>query len=556
MALPAPTPRTDQPSSQHSPGPGRWRLWLSRALTALLALFVGLASFRPLFSQIPAMLFFEDDFYYYLKVAQNLAHGVGSTFNGIVSTNGYHPLWFLLLTALSSVTSRPHAILAFVAATLFVSIVAIYILTRRLLTLSGVDLLLASALAVYATAYSMHVLFGGMEVTLTVPLLLLVVLLARRPALLDARPALLAPDPASSVPTWRPFALLGLAASAMILSRLDTLLLAALIFLSVIAHRDLRLRLTSSSLAGLTLGLLPVALYFASNLLLFGTLLPISGAAKQLKTNLLPSSPAWISAYDRPLSQLVNLIPILLAIALLLLPRKRIPERFSAYLALRLSQLDRAVFLPVLAFPFLYIALLSCRSDWQLWGWYLYPYRSAFCVSLVVLCAVPAVRTLLSRPVVNALLALFVLTRLPGLYWPIGGREAIYEAAVDLQQFASTHPGVYAMGDRSGMVAELIPDPVIQTEGLMMDRTFLDSIRQQQSLLSVLARYHVRYYIGTTQQPLRSGCFEAVEPFQAGPASPHMRATLCQSPIATYTHRGYTTLVYDLEPPATSAPQP
>ncbi len=535
-----------------------WRLWLSRTLTALVVLFVGLASFRPLFSRTPAMLFFEDDFYYYLKVAQNLAHGSGSTFNGIVPTNGYHPLWFLLLTAVSFVTSRPHAILVFAASTLFVCVIAIYLLTRRLLTLSGVDLLLSSALAVYATAYSMHVLFGGMEVTLTVPLLLLVVLLARSPALLapspallDSRPALLAPEPLLSAPSWPPFALLGLAASAMILSRLDTLLLAALIFLSALAHQDLRRRITPSALAALALGLLPVALYFASNLLLFHTLLPISGAAKQLKTNLLPSSPAWISAYDRPLSQLVNLIPILLAIALLLLPRKRIPERLSTSLSPRLSPMERAVFLPVLAFPFLYIALLSCRSDWQLWGWYLYPFRSAFCISLVVLLALPVVRTLLSRPVVTVLLALFVLTRLPGLHWPTGGREAIYEAAVDLQQFASTHPGVYAMGDRSGMVAELIPDPVIQTEGLMMDRTFLDSVRQQQPLLPVLARYHVRYYIGTTQQPLPpSGCFNAVEPFQAGPASPHMRAQLCQPPVATYAHRGYTTLVYDLNPPS------
>lgn len=531
------------------PSQAPWRLWLSRALTTLLVLFVGLASFRPLFSRIPAMLFFEDDFFYYLKVAQNLAHGAGSTFNGIVPTNGYHPLWFLLLTVLSSVTSRPRAILAFVAATLFVSIIAIYLLTRRLLTLSGVDLLLSSALAVYATAYSMHVLFGGMEVTLTVPLLLLVVFLARSPALLAPSPSLLPDNPSPSVPSWRPFGLLGLATSAMILSRLDTLLLAALIFLSVIAHRDLRRRLTPTSIAGLAIGLLPVPLYFASNLLLFHTLLPISGDAKQLKTNLLPSSPAWISAYDRPLSQLANLVPILLAIALLLISRKRIPERLSAYLSPRLSQMDRAIFLPVLAFPFLYIALLSCRSDWQLWGWYLYPYRSAFCISLVVLCALPAVRALLTRPVVTTLLALFVLTRLPGLHWPTAGREAIYEAAVDLQQFALTHPGIYAMGDRSGMVAYLIPGPVIQTEGLMMDRTFLDAIRQRQPLLSVLARYHVRYYIGTTQQPLPSGCFEAVEPIQAGPASPHMRATLCQPPVATYTHRGYTTLVYDLEAP-------
>ncbi len=530
------------------PSQAPWRIWISHALSVLLVLFVALASFRPLFSSTPTMLFFEDDFFYYLKVAGNLAHGAGSTFNGIVPTNGYHPLWLLLLTAVSFFTSNLHTILAFVASTLFLCTVSIYVLTRRLLTSSGVEILLSSALAVYATAYAMHVIFGGMEVTLTVPLVLLVVHLARRPDLLGGGP--------------KPFALLGLATSAMILSRLDTLLLAALILLSVLNHGELRRQLRPRSLAALALGLLPVFLYFASNLLLFHTLLPVSGAAKQLKTNLLPSSPAWISAYDRPLSQLVNLLPILVAIALLLLHRKPSPtealtrpSHTPAPLSLSLSALDRAVFLPALAFPFLYIALLSCRSDWQLWGWYLYPFRSAFCVSLVVLCALSAVRELLSRPAAIGLLALFVLTRLPGLHWPTAGREAIYEAALDLQTFSATHPGVYAMGDRSGMVAYLVPNPVVQTEGLMMDRNFLDAIRRGDSLHPVLARYGVRYYIGTSHPPV-TGCFQAVEPSQAGPASPHMHDQFCAPPLATYLHRGYQTLVYDLDASSESESRP
>lgn len=34
-----------------------------------------------------------EDGYYYLKVAQHMAHGLGSTFDGLDLTNGYHPLW-------------------------------------------------------------------------------------------------------------------------------------------------------------------------------------------------------------------------------------------------------------------------------------------------------------------------------------------------------------------------------------------------------------------------------------------------------------------------------
>lgn len=43
--------------------------------------------------------FFLDDAYFYMKTALNFSRGVGSTFDGMNSTNGYHPLWFLLLSA-------------------------------------------------------------------------------------------------------------------------------------------------------------------------------------------------------------------------------------------------------------------------------------------------------------------------------------------------------------------------------------------------------------------------------------------------------------------------
>ena len=44
----------------------------------------------------PNNWFVRDDAYYYFKVAQNIAEGHGSTFDGINITNGYHPLWMLV----------------------------------------------------------------------------------------------------------------------------------------------------------------------------------------------------------------------------------------------------------------------------------------------------------------------------------------------------------------------------------------------------------------------------------------------------------------------------
>jgi hypothetical protein len=44
----------------------------------------------------PNFWFKRDDAYYYFKVAQNITEGLGSSFDGINLTNGYHPLWMLI----------------------------------------------------------------------------------------------------------------------------------------------------------------------------------------------------------------------------------------------------------------------------------------------------------------------------------------------------------------------------------------------------------------------------------------------------------------------------
>ncbi|NLE75323.1 MAG: hypothetical protein GX605_01050, partial [Chloroflexi bacterium] len=81
------------------PQPQRWaaRGWVA-AWTAGLALRLWVA-WRPLDVLIPKVL--SDDAFYYFRIAENLASGLGPTFDGLRLTNGFHPLWAALLTALS-----------------------------------------------------------------------------------------------------------------------------------------------------------------------------------------------------------------------------------------------------------------------------------------------------------------------------------------------------------------------------------------------------------------------------------------------------------------------
>ncbi len=494
-----------------------WEPRLVSLVTGLFFAGLGIILALPLLSRLSWMIFIQDDFLYYLKVAQNVVHGHGSTFNGVVPTNGYQPLWFYLLVLLSYITENPRAILALLAVSNFVAAGATFFLARRLLASSGVRPLLVFAFAAWTTLYSVTLFFYGMEVTLTVPLMLGVLCLLRNVEWVQ-RSALHA--------FW-----LGLLLSAMVLSRIDTLIFGGLLLLGIVLTKSLREMIRPRLLVGVGMGLLPVLLYFVSNHIVFGTWLPISGMAKELKLSSGPSIEPW-RMFFFPLAGFFTLV---LLTALSLFP---VVKRY-------ISPMERVFFPAALLFPFVYYFILSCVSDWTLWGWYMYPIRVAVCISFLTFCLWPPLSRLLQHPLATAFLLLTVFACLSLMRWTKQQTD-IYEASVEIQQFARTHPGTYAMGDRAGRVAYLIPDPVIQTEGLMMDRNYLEYIRRQTPLRETLAHYNVRYYVATAYKPFH-GCFLANEPAKAGSNSAHMRAEFCDKPVATYFHNDIETLIFDLE---------
>jgi len=464
------------------------------------------------------MIFFEDDFFYYLKIAGNIAHGQGSTFNGLVQTNGYHPLWLLVLTGLSEISTNGHFILLSVVGLVLVSALTTFFLSTIVLEGAGANVWVGGILSAYVAMYALHVFYSGMEIILAVPLMLLLTVVLDRQEYWQGG-------------FWRASSL-GLIVSLAVLSRLDLSLFIALLAGWTVINPGIRARLRQRTVAGIALGLSPVVLYLLVNHHYFGTLMPISGMAKQLRSSHLPSVAAWRSIYASHLNDWVALLPI--QIALLLLP----------FAWRHLSAMQRVIFPSLLLFQPLYVLLLSCLSDWKLWGWYRYPSRAALCAAFAIFCIWPGTKRLMQRPIIAVLAFLAVCAQIKQADWTSTTRT-IYAAADDLKTFSATHPGVYAMGDKSGMVAYEVPDPLVQTEGLVMDKGFLERMKRQEPLLEALAAYKVRYYIDTVPAPA-SGCLHAVEPLQGGRTSAHMRADLCHAPVATFVHDKETTTVYDL----------
>jgi len=72
----------------------RFSLFEILLITTILSIHL-YAAFSDAYN-FPNTWFQRDDAYYYFKVAQNISQGLGSTFDGINLTNGYHPLWMLI----------------------------------------------------------------------------------------------------------------------------------------------------------------------------------------------------------------------------------------------------------------------------------------------------------------------------------------------------------------------------------------------------------------------------------------------------------------------------
>jgi hypothetical protein len=76
------------------PARGRAAFWVLCAVTAATRLVVVFADYRSLI----ATDIYPDDAFYYLRIAENVVGGRGWTFDGLAPTNGFHPLYLLLLT--------------------------------------------------------------------------------------------------------------------------------------------------------------------------------------------------------------------------------------------------------------------------------------------------------------------------------------------------------------------------------------------------------------------------------------------------------------------------
>jgi hypothetical protein len=503
-------------------------------LASGLFLITAITVFSPFRYPHGFLAFYVDDFFYYLKVAQSIATTHLSTFDGTTLTNGYHPLWMATLVLLLTIFKGKGFFLALAGLTTLAVMIAFH-LSRAICSNYGVSSFGSSLISFLVCLWALKLMSVGMEATLAIPLILGVVLYVSRAGF-----------------HWSPRQsfVYGLLASLAILSRLDAILFVLVLLVTQILFewrvgngglRRWLLRGFFFSAGGV---LLP--LYVVSNIVYFHTVMPVSGSAKQLKEGLWPS----IAPLSVPLRSLTSaglyngwfiMLPLLLSLlGFALLIRQAVwggPGVAPATVA-------------SLCFPLVHLGLLSVLSDWQVLLWYFYPIAFSSVFAMILFYGLfPRIEGALKPwPLTGGVGVLVLLLTARAAYATVRHpprSSSTYQTAIDVAAFAENHPGKYAMGDRAGFVSYLLPYPLVQLEGLVMDEMFLEKIRERQDLITVLQAYGVKYYIATN--PRRLGpCYEFVEPSAAGPASPKMRGELCRGPLMALTHQGFEADIFDV----------
>ncbi len=221
--------------------------------------------------------FTVDDGYFYPQIARYIAHGGGSTFNGIMPTNGYHPLWMLLCIPFAAITSASGPLLQMLATVqdlLLLLCLLVFVAVARQANMRGAVLGSVPLLFICMVVGIWRLL--ETTLALTLQLACLVVVLRLLPSLSGGR-----------LERWRNIAI-GVLLGLCMLARLDLIFFSFVVLAYNLIRRGIAPRMRSVLVQGGVASLV-VAPYLGWNWLHFHHLLPISGAIK----NTFPHAHAW-----------------------------------------------------------------------------------------------------------------------------------------------------------------------------------------------------------------------------------------------------------------------
>ena len=432
-----------------------------------------------------------DDTAYFYKIAWNVVHGKGLTFDGINPTNGFQPLWLYVLLPLAWIFRDASPENYFRAALVYQAVIVIgaglplFFALRRVTSLPVALMTLAGFYA-----FSRNLFMNGMEtgcLVLCLNLLLFYTLKYR---------IFISYNPTTALGFG---GLLGL----LLLARLDMIFLIAIIYLLVAGRVWALWRAganTSAIVRDAVLSLIALIAvsspYFVYNKLVFGSVMPISGALKNSFPYVLQPEFGLKRFNAR------SLIAVGAALAFCLWYLFTLRSRLSVY-ADGTRLLDLAVFVSALTTLIHYLNT-ALFMKWAVFGWHFTIYHLSLCLIFASVANYLLNRLLylrrLSYPataIVVLLVSTYPVATADRLYRSFGWHAISYEAAVWARN--NTPPNtIFAMKD-AGIFGLFSMRPVINLDGLVNNLEYQEYLRKGQ-LNEYLYQKGVEYIVQHSMQ--------------------------------------------------------
>jgi len=489
ISVPGPEPTASTPAPEDAvvgTPPRMGREARRRIVEWVLALAptVVLVAYWATVGRVERMSLLEDDAFYYLGVARSIAEGHGSTFAGSIMTNGYHPLWLLLLVPVTWLVPDPDllvlAVLVVHGVLWAASVREAFRIGRAVGSWHGA----AAGIAVYSTLAVLtgHLAFNGMESALVLYLFLLLVRLGltgghERGPRGDLR--------------------LGIVLALICLARLDAVFGAVPVAIVLLLDGRPSWRVLVRRAVALSAPpALALVAYMAINTVVFGTATPVSGQTKALGAPGDNFNQFWGFL---ELGQYEGRHLWLGASGLVIVAAAVVSRRWQATRALgRLMAMTLAF---VVGQAILVTYLVVSTSFFASFAWYHHQVALFGFGGTVLLASWAAER--LGAPARAACLVLAGLVLVASVAEAVVKyREPKREAAIVAADFVDAElpeDVMLAMGDRAGYFGYLADRPLLHLEGLVADVDFLHEVERGDAL-ERMNQEGVDYYITNARQ--------------------------------------------------------
>jgi len=429
-----------------------------------------------------------DDAFYYFDIARSIVLGTGSSFNGIDMTNGYHPLWLVVLlpifkffyTTASDITPIRIALIVAVVLNAITAIFVLRILTR----FSNDSYVRALGMIVWLlNPFLLYESINGLETALTLCLFSVFFLLALRN------------EEGKSESYW----MTGLVGGLMVLARLDMVFYLGAYLVWILFRRGWRIGLRPAFITG-CIAAIPLIPWVIWNALNFHMILTGSSNAEVLVnhelivqdhgTSVLQFLKAIVyltqysasALFDRTGMYALSFFGMGAAAVLIVRHEIKIPKRFSK---MKLSQYMCGAFL------MLFIADASIR--WTVRPWYFVSFELLLAIGAVV--ALSAMKPYVNHYrtgvyiLIGLILCSFFVDWSKNVRGAYHGQDQMYSTSLWMNEHlpSTTKIGIF----NAGIEEYFSTRPIVNLDGLVNVNAY--HAMQRRELWNYIQSQHIGY---------------------------------------------------------------